>query len=312
MLALCVGDSSLEITGKLNSSFQDGSNLNLKERFECGGGISGSVSYLLGKWGVDTYIASMMGSDDYADKIKKEYENIGIKTDYLETTYDKQTNLKLILVNDENKTSTIIRIGDYLNLKKATFLGNADLIFLDGTDLQASLNALDKNPNANSFLLLKEVNNDTQELCRYVKNIIFSHESIELMTGINILYNNPNTIVSSYNRLKQKFNKEIIFILNNNNVVYSINNQIKIMPPIHNEVVNPYGFETVFCGAYMYGMGRTFGLEKSIAYGVIAASLGLNKMTSRESIPALTEVSSYFDSKFGSNNNPINMNTNAN
>ena len=83
MKALCIGESILEITSQMNDVVIEGNKYRLEEKIECGGGHAGNVAYLLGKWGVETYIASMMGADDAASKIKKEYENIGVKTDYI-------------------------------------------------------------------------------------------------------------------------------------------------------------------------------------------------------------------------------------
>ena len=289
MKTLSIGSSLLEITCAIPGVIQENQTIRLDNKIECGGGHAGNVAYLLGKWGVESYIASMMGADDTANKIKKEYEAIGVRTDFIETSYDKPTSQSIVIVNTTNKNKTII--------------------IADGNDLNATIAAFDRYPKAVSYLMVTRSNNEVLELCKYVGNIIFNKEMAEIFAQAKIDFNNSGTIVNVYNILKQKFSKaEIVITLGERGCVYSLNGQVKIMPPVVVQIEDTNGAGDVFAGAYIYGMGRNFGLEKSIAYANIAASLSTTKMTSRMSIPALTEVSNYYDSKFGPQNNPNNMN----
>ena len=313
MKVLCVGSSNIEVTCPIDGQFVEESNIKLVEKYECGGGNAGNIAYLFGKWGVETYIASMLGADDFASKIKKEYETIGVKTDFIETSFDKSTSQMIVLVNKTNKNKTILDLNSNAFLKKFAFNVEPDLIISDGTDRGGSLAAFDRYPNAISFLSLTNVTNESVELCKYVNYIIFNKKSAETITNIKIDYEDSSTLVNVYNSLKQRFVKsEIIITLGERGCVYSINAQVKIMPPVRVEVVDTNGAGSVFAGTFAYAMGRNFGLEKSIAYATIAASLSTTKLTSRLSIPALVEVSNYYDSKFGSGNNPNNENNSNN
>lgn len=311
MKVLCVGCSNIEITCPIEGALVEESNIRLVEKYECGGGNAGNIAYLFGKWGVETYIASMLGADDFASKIKKEYETIGVKTDFIETSYDKSTNQMLVLLNKTNKNKTILDLNSNAFLKKYAFNVEPDLIISDGTDRGGSLAAFDRYPNATSFLSLTNATNESIELCKYVKYIIFNKKSAETITNSKIDFNDSSTLVNIYNSLKQRFVKsEIIITLGERGCVYSINAQVKIMPPVRVEVVDTNGAGSVFVGTFAYAMGRNFGLEKSIAYATIAASLSTTKLTGRLSIPALVDVSNYYDSKFGSGNNPNNQDSN--
>lgn len=308
MKILCIGESLLEITSSITESINEGKNLKLEENIECGGGHAGNVAYLLGKWGIETYIASMLGADDNASKIKKEYETIGVKTDYLETSYDKKTAESIVLINKNSKVNTTLDIVSNNHLKRYSFGIEPNIIISDGHDFNATVAACDKYPNAISYLLASKNNKEVFELCKYVKNIIFNKEIAEEITATKVDFNNSSTIVDIYNKLKQRYsNAEIIITLGEMGSVYSINSQVKIMPVVKNEVIDTNGAGDVFSGAFIYAMARNFGLEKSIAYATIAASFSVTKLTSRMSIPTLTEVSTYYDSKFGAQNNPNNQ-----
>lgn len=313
MKVLCIGESLLEITCPVNNILTEGANLRLEEKYECGAGHAGNIAYLLGKWGIETYIASMLGADDAADKIKKEFETIGVNTDYLETSYDKSTAQNVVLVNKTSKNTTVLEISSNANLKKYSFSVEPDIIVMDGNDYSATVAACDKYPTAKTFLKASRSNNVIIELCKYANYIIFNKETSESVTNMVMDFNNSGTLVNIYNRLKQKYTKsEIIITLGERGCIYSINGQVKIMPTVRGEVADSNGAGDVFTGAFVYGIGREFGLEKSIAYATIAASFSTSKMTSRMSIPSLTEVSTYYDNKFGIQNNPNNQNNMGN
>ena len=306
MNILCIGESTLEITSTINCDFSEGLDISLPERLENGAGYAGNVAYLLTKWGLSTYIASMLGSDDNGEKIKKEYESVGTKIDYLETSYDKQTSINLVMINNNTKNNTIIKIGNKLTLKKHPFVIEPNIIFLDGSDLEASTTALDKYSNSKSILSVTENNHDTQELCRYVNYIIFNQKMAEEFANVKINFNDSGTIVNVYSKLKQKFPKaEIVVTIGEHGSIYSINSQIKIMPALKINLVDYNGAGSVFAGGLIYGICREFDMEKSITYATIAASLSTTKLTSRSSIPSLIEVSNYYDNKFGTQNNNV-------
>lgn len=308
MKVLCVGNSNIETTCPVDGEIHEGMDLRLIEKYECGGGNAGNIAYLFGKWGVETYIASLVGADDFASKIKKEYETIGVKIDFIETAYDKGTSQTIVLVNKTNKNNIVLNLHNNGFLKKYAFNTEPDLIISDGSDLGGSLAAFDRYPKALNFLSVTNPTNEAIELCKYVKYIIFNKRSAEGITNKKIDFNDSRTLVNVYNTLKQRFFKsEIIITLGERGCVYSVNANVKIMPAVRTEVVDTNGAGSVFVGGFAYAMGRNFGLEKSIAYAVIASSLSTTKYTSRLSIPTLTEVSNYYDSKFGSNNNPNNQ-----
>ena len=307
MKVLCIGSSLLEITCSINEVIKENQTIRITEKNECGGGHAGNIAYLLGKWGVETYIASILGADDAANKIKKEFENIGVKTEYIETSYDKGTGQSIVILNTTSKNRTTFEISSNAYLKKYAFGMAPDIIVVDGNDFNASVAAFDKYPNIPSYLVVNMVNNEVIELCKYVSFIICNKSTAEALTNLTIDYNNSGTLVNVYNKLKQKFNKaDIIVTLGERGSMYAINGQVKVMPVVKTNIVDTNGAGDIYAGAFIYGMGRNFGLEKSIAYATIAASLSTTKITSRMSIPGISEVSNYYDNKFGAQNNPNN------
>ena len=325
MKVLSIGSSLLETTCPVNEMVSENQTMHLSERHECGGGHAGNIAYLMAKWGVESYIASMLGADDAASKIKKDFEMIGVKTEYIETSYDKPTDKSLVIVNTTSKNKTVFELSSNATLKKYSFGIEPDLIVADGKDLNATVAAFDKYPNALSFLVATRVNNDVLELGKYAKYIVFNKGTAEGFANSQIDYGNSATLVNVYNKLKQKFSKaEIVVTLGERGVLYALNSQVKILPPVRVAIVDTNGAGDTFGGAFAYGIGRGFDLEKAVTYATIASSLSTTKLTSRLAIPSLTEVSNYYESKFGNqtqtqapvqnqdanvNPNQVNMNT---
>ncbi len=300
MKVLSIGSSLLETTCPVNEIVTENKTMHLSERHECGGGHAGNIAYLMAKWGVETYIASMLGADDAASKIKKDYEMIGVKTEYIETSYDKPTDKSLVIVNTTSKNKTVFELSSNATLKKYSFGIEPDLIISDGKDLNATVAAFDKYPKALNFLIGTSSNNEVLELGKYARYIVFNRGTAEGFTNMQIDFNNSATLVNIYNKLKQKFSKaEIVITLGERGALYALNDQVKILPPVRVGIVDTNGAGDTFGGAFAYSIGRGFDLEKAVTYATIAASLSTTKLTSRLAIPALTEVSNYYESKFG-------------
>lgn len=305
MKVLCIGESLYEITCPLDTPIIENTRIDLNEIYKNGGGNAGNIAYLLSKWGIEVYISSMLGADDNADKIKKEYEAIGVQTNLIETSYDKTTKMELVLVNKKNKTETKIYIGQDLFAKKYVYNIDVDTIITDGVDYNATLAAFDKFSASKKYLIMNKLSNETSNIAKYVNYLIIDEKVAEQMANIKIDFNNSATIVNIYNFIKQRYsNIEIIISLDNKGCVYSINGQIKIMPSLKIEKLDNNGAFSVFTGSFAYCMEKGFGLEKALAYATIASSLTATKLTSRLAIPSLVDVSNYYDSKFGKVNNP--------
>ncbi|MCI9280723.1 MAG: carbohydrate kinase family protein [Bacilli bacterium] len=301
MTILNIGKASYDITCPIDEYPIEGTKYLLNEKIESGGGTAANVAYLLGKWGETSYFAGVIGSDDYGTKLKKELEQVMVKTELIEVSYEVGTPVSVVLVNKKNGSRTRFDIvsNTQPNLKKYDYSINPDVIFSDGKEYSATINALNKFPRAISIVDAGRVNRDLLELCKFVKYIVCSKGFAESVSGLKIDYNNSASLVNVYKKLKQKYpNNEIIVTLENMGAMYIVNGEIRVMPGIKTQVVDPSGAGDIFHGAFAYCMANGFDMEKAITYSNIAAGLSLNKMGGSPSIPMLKEVISYYNQKF--------------
>lgn len=301
MTILSIGRASYDITCPVDEYPVEGTKYLLNEKIESGGGTAANAAYLLGKWGETSFFAGVVGSDDYGSKIRKELEQATVRTDLMENSYEIGTPISVILVNKKNGTRTRFDVvgATQPQLKKYEYTIAPDVIFSDGKEYSATINALNKFPKAISIVDAGRVDRDLLELCKYVHYIVCSKGFAEAVSGLKIDYNNSATLVQVYKKLKDRYpNNNIIVTLENMGAMYSFNGEIKIMPGIKTKVVDPSCSGDIFHGAFVYCIANNFDLEKAITYSNIAAGLSVGKMGGRPSFPNLKEVINYYNQKF--------------
>jgi len=300
MKALVIGHSSYDIACPVNEYPVENTKYRLDEVVTCGGGPAGNAAYLLGKWGMETYYAGVVGSDDFGNKIKKEFENIGVHTEYLETNYEQPTSVSFIMINKQTGSRTLFNIANSRpNMKKYDFNVDPDVILVDGHEYNASMAALNKYPNAISVIDAGRITPELLELCKYTKYIVTSKGFAETIAKMKFDFSNPNSLVQIYTIVKNRYPKsEIVITLEDKGCLYSVNNEIKIMPGLKVQAVDTTGAGDIFHGAFTYAISKGYDIEKCVRLSNIAAGLSVQKVGARYSIPTLVEVTNYYNEKF--------------
>ncbi len=300
MTILSIGKTSYDITCPVEEYPIEGTKYYLSEKIESGGGTASNVAYMLGRWGENSYIASVIGSDDYGNKIKKDLEQAMVKLDYVEISYEVGTPMSIVLVNKKNASRTRFDVVGAMQplLKKYEYSIHPDVIFSDGKEYAATINALNKFPNAISIVDAGKVDRDLLELCKFVKYIVCSKGFAEKVTSLKIDFNNSISLVNVYKKLKYRYpNNEIVVTLEDMGAMYSVNGEIRVMPGIKTKVVDPSCSGDIFHGAFAYCLANNYDIEKAVTYSNIAAGLSVGKMGGRPSIPSFKEVVAYYNQK---------------
>lgn len=307
MKVLCIGESYYDINILTNYYPVENTKNTFSEKVETTGGLIPNIAYFLGSNNIETYIATTIGSDDYGNIIKKDLTDAKVNTDYIETSYSGKSNILNNIYNDTNKTNTSYKIKNDLALKKYSFNITPDYLVIDGTEYSASLAALDKYKDSQTVLIMNELTKENTDLAKYCKIIIFSKEAAEAFANYKIDYNNGNSIVELYNNIRTKLpNVDIIINISMYGVVYSLNNEIKIIPTLNSVIRIDLSSEMEsFVSAYLYAKMNNVDIENSIIYGIIAGSLATTKVGLRSSIPKLDEITSYYNSKFNIQTQPV-------
>ena len=109
-----------------------------------------------------------------------------------------------------------------------------------------------------------------------------------------------NSLLTMYKALKDNFiNNEVIVTLKSSGVLYAVNDNVQYMPTIQVQEVDRTGAGDVFDGAFTYAISKGYDLEKCMRIANIAAGLSTTKVGAKTSIPILSDVINYYESKFG-------------
>lgn len=311
MKILCIGHSSWDMTVPVDDYPVENTKYRFSEKYSAGGGPASNAAYLLGKWGIETVIATTIGSDDFGTKIKKEFQDIKVNTEYIETNYEKETSFSFILINKKNGSRTVFNVAtEHPALKKLSYDFTPDIIFTDGHDYGATQNAISKYQNAISVIDAGRITPELLELCKYIKYIVCSKGFAETVTGMKFDFNNPQSLVNIYTKLQNKYpNSNLTITLEEHGCLYTSGNEIKIMPGLKLTPVDTTGAGDIFHGAFTYGLANGFDMDKIVTFANIAAGLSVTKMGSRLSIPSLSEVMDYYNARFNVSGLPQTNNT---
>lgn len=294
---LSLGQANYDIYVNVDDYPKEGSKDRFINKIGCGGGTACNVAYMLAKWGISSTFAGVIGNDVYGTRIRKELESVGVDTRYIETSYEKDTVLSFVLVDNKNKVPTTFDVADeFVKLKKFDFDFQPDLVILDGNDTYASKSTIERFPKAITVLRATRFNQDIANLALKVNYLVCSLDFVSGHLKTIIDSNNVQSLVNAYIELKNRYeHQNIIITLGNNGAMYMVDDQIKISPSLKMNVVDTSGCGDIFTGAFSYGIASNFTLEKSIKYGNIAAGLAVRVVGGRLSIPKLDEVNKIYE-----------------
>ena len=303
MRILCMGKITYDYSLPIDGFPIEGLKYDLKEKVENSGGGACNAAYLLSKWNEEVYLSAAVGGDELGTRIRKDFDDLGIKTHTIETVFEAKTPIEFILINKNTGNKTIFSIAEKEpHVKKYEFDFVPELIYLDGYEYTAGVSVVNKYPNAITVLDAAEYNKPTVELCRYCKHIIASQSFVESFTGIKADFTNPTTLLEMYKKFAAKYpNNNVVVTLKDHGAMYLDNNQIKVMPGLKlDSIKDATGAGDIFRAAYVAGLSRGYELEKIIRIANIASGLSLKTIGAKESVPLFSDVASYYESKFGS------------
>ena len=291
MKILCIGHVAYDITIPLEDFPIENTKNRVPSRVECGGGPASNAAYLLGKWGMDTYIAGVIGTDIYAKKIKKEFEEVAVHTNYLEMNHDHQTTSSFIIANKKNGSRTIFTYRpSTVKMNPIELDFEPDVILIDGQEIEISRSIIKRYPNAISIIDAGRAKPEIIELAKMVNYTVCSKEFAENVTGLTIDYDKTHTLIDLYRKMEEKFKNNIVITLESKGALYKYQNEIKLMPSIKVKAVDSTGAGDLFHGAFAYGIAKNMPYEEIIKIANLTGALSVTKIGGRFSAPSKEEI----------------------
>ncbi len=293
MKVLCLGHISYDIIFPLKGFIEENKKIRIKEKIECGGGPASNAAYLLGKWGIETYIAGVVGNDLYGNEINNEFEISNVNTKYLEIRNDFETDNSIIINNQLNGSRTILTyIKEKEKMQELHLDFEPDIILIDGHEFEESKRIITKYPKAIVVLDAGRASKEVVELAKMVNYVVASKDFAEEVTGIKINYDDQETLKQLYSRLESMFSGMIVITLEDKGCIYKYNGELGIMDALEVEALDTTGAGDIFHGAFVYGLTKGYNINVVLTIATIAGSLSVTKVSGR-AVPSKEEMRRY-------------------
>lgn len=293
---LCLGHASYDITIPMDKYPTENIKYRVLNRIECGGGPASNAAYLLGKWGMNTYFSGVLGNDIYGKRIKKEFENVGVDTRYIELSKKYKTTNSFIIVNKKNASRTIFAYRDKsMKMENTNIRIKPDYALFDGEDFEIATKVIRNNPCCITILDAGRAKYSTIKLGKMVNYLVASKNFAEDFTGVKINYKDYNSLVKVYNLLEKDFTANIVITLESHGCLYKIDGKVKIMPGYKVKAIDTTGAGDIFHGAFVYALVKGYSYEDILRIANITGALSTTKIGGRYSIPDINEVLSIYE-----------------
>lgn len=292
MKVLVIGKPTYNFILPLDNFVTEGSKINLNEKIEMAGGASVYIASLLSKWNMDVSYTGVVGSDQYGTKIKAQLDSFNVNTKYLEINYENPTSTNYIIINKSKGSSTEISRNDLeLNLTKYKYDFVPDFIIMDGTDPSGCFAALNNFPHATSFLFANKVSEQLYDISKKCNYVVANTSYAKALTKLDLELKKPKALVNFMQRIKDLNKAQYIVMMSENGVMYTSDNQVKMIPALKLEkIADDTHSGYMFFAAFVYGMINNYGIDNSVKIGNIAAGLSLTKVGTLNAMLEKSEV----------------------
>ena len=292
MKILCIGNTSYDITMIVDSYPIENKKMRLEhEIVECGGGSASNAAVLLSHWGVDTYLASTIGTDYYGEKIAKEFKKFQVNTKYLEYQ-DCKTTVSFIITNTKTGTRTIMTSKDK-NLRYNKLIDEKfDYILVDGEHFEVAYNTI-KNSHSKVLIDAGRVTDNILKLCHVSDYIVCSNDFARVYTGIDFKYDDLDTLKLVYDKIQNDFKGQVIITLESFGSLIKNNNEYIVVPSIKEKVVDSTGAGDIYHASLLYFISQGYKILDAMRYANITGAISVTRVGGRYSIPDLSEVTGY-------------------
>lgn len=288
---LCVGHSACDITYILNEYPIENRKYKVDETKIMGGGPTGNASYLLGKYGEEISYITTLGNDIYGKLIVSELLTVGVDLKNSLINDNFTTPYSTIIANTSTGSRTILNHRNKNIIPenyKIDYSQKPSIVLFDGHEIELARMTLEEFPDAVTVLDAGSYKEETVELGSKVDYLICSEDfAREYCKKKELL---PENYLEVFLKLEELNKKNVIMTLGEKGCIYRKGNDLYNYPAFQTKAIDTTGAGDIFHGAFVFSLSQNFDFIKSIKFSSTCASLSVEKIGGRESIPEINEV----------------------
>lgn len=267
---------------------------NLDNVVESIAGEANVAAYILGKYGVVSSYTGITGNDEAGNNFKKVLCNVNVDTKFMEVDFEGKTDVTYTIINTEKIGFSHIKVNSMKkDLTKFKYDFNPSFIVFDDKDFSGANAALNNYPNVKSIFYGKNPNKDAINMCKRADYIVCNINFASKLTGLEISLNKPKSIIALYQKLVDLFKGVWIITLGEYGVIYSNDNQVKMIPVLKNDVLDRDKAGSVFFGTFSYAIVSGMDIENAVRLANINASCSLKTIGSINGLMNINELLKY-------------------
>ena len=252
---------------------------NIDKAIESITGEANVAAYILGDYNVDVYYSGIVGNDEAGTKFKETLERANVNSKHIEKNYEEKTNMTYTIINTEKGGFSHIKVNSMKkDLTKYKYDFEPNFIVFDDKDFSGANAALNNYPNIPTIFYGKNPNKDVINMCKNADYVVCNIDFASKLTGMEIVLNKPKTVVDMYQKLVDLFKGIWIITLGEYGVVYSNENQVKMIPALKTDVVDGDKASGVFFGTFAYAIVNGIDIENAVRLANINASQSLKQI----------------------------------
>lgn len=288
---LCVGHSACDITYLMNEYPIENRKYKVDETKMMGGGPTGNASYLLGKYGEETSYITTLGTDPYGKNIVWELESVGIDLRNSLIRNEYITPCSMIITNTSIGSRTILNHrskniipSDY----RLEYQEKPKFILFDGHEIELARMVLQEFPSSMTVLDAGSYKEETVELASKVEYLICSEDFARDYTKVEKI--TPENYHEVFSQMEELNGKNVVITLGEKGCIYRKNGELYNHPAFQTKAIDTTGAGDIFHGAFVYALSNNFDFIEAIKFSSVCASLSVEKIGGRDSIPELNDI----------------------
>ena len=295
MKALIISKLNYDYILKLVNFPNDGDKYIVDSSINTTNSFGSILSILFAKYGINTYINSVIGNDSYGNKVKEILESNKVDVSYLETSFNEKTNINHKIYNEKTNNYTTIEeknIKQGITKYKYEFI--PEVIIIDSSDYNANMAAINNYPEAKIIYFADKYTKESETYCAKAKYVIANINFASNLTGVVNNLNKSKGIVDLFQKYIDIYKSNLIIKMDNNDLLYCINDEVRIIKNINNNLKNK---DYLYYSLLIYFIINNDNIENSIKFTNKVMLNTTNEIDMISNIPNIDIVNEYIKTK---------------
>jgi ribokinase len=268
------------------------------------GGKGANQAVAAAKLGAEVYFVAKSGDDIFGRQSLSNFQNVGVKTDYVEKTKEAPSGVALITVDDAGDNVIVVAPGANLKLSPEDVKKAQSTIASSGAvaaQLEVPLETVEfaarlANDAGVPFILdpapAQKLND---ELLRMVSVLTPNETEAEILTGIKVT--DDKSAHAAAQNLLERGVKAVVLTMGSGGYLLTTKDGTHFVSSVKVSAVDTTAAGDAFTGALGVGLARGYNLKDAALFANYVAALSVTKIGAQSSMPDAGQVENFIERK---------------